>query len=153
LRAGSTIAVPERFTMRRIICVVSTCLILGLSAAAEDSADLKSYSTSWNTGDEAHRAIMFPHEQDGCKLLVQSKRFKRDGREAFTETEGRDCNCDLVIDGLEAVFVPATGYASRRLLEVCKGPSVDGAERRFVIMRESLKISPRYSKIPNVRSE
>jgi hypothetical protein len=139
--------------MVRILAILTACSILALSAAAEDAADLKSYSTSWAIGSEKHRTVMFPHESEGCKLLVQSRRYMREGREAFTETEGRDCNCDLVIDGLEEVFSPASGYGSKRLLEVCEGPGIDGSERRLVIMRESLKLSPRYSKIPNVREE
>ncbi len=139
--------------MLRKTLLISSCLILALGAAADEAADLKSYSTSWTKDEETHRSVMFPHESDGCKLLVQSKQYMNDGRKAFTETEGRDCNCDLVIDGLEEVFAPATGYAARRLTEVCKGPGVDGSERRFVIMRESLKLSPRYSKIENVRAE
>lgn len=137
--------------MMRAFAVLSACFILGLSAAADD--DLRSYSTSWSTGDETHRSVMFPHESEGCKLLVQSRHYIKDGRKAFTETEGRDCNCDLVIDGLEDVFRPATGYASRRLLEVCTGPGVDGSERRLMIMRESLKLTPRYGKIANVRTQ
>lgn len=53
---------------------------------------------------------------DGCKRIFHIV----DG----VETEGRDCNCDLVADGMEARFAsPASLYQARRLLEACHGPS------------------------------
>ncbi len=126
-------------------------LALAFDARAEDEP--RSYSTQFTHKDETHRSVMFPHEVEGCKLLVQSKHFTRDGFKAFTETEGPDCNCDLMIDGHEDTFRPATGYASRKLLDVCKGPALDGGERRLRIMRESLKEQPRYDRFDYVKAD
>lgn len=55
---------------------------------------------------------------DGCKRIFHVV----DG----VETEGRDCNCDLVADGMEARFSsPRSLYQARRLLQTCHGPSTN----------------------------
>lgn len=130
-------------------------IAIALSGAAQDGAtdapeELRSYTTSWEESGITFRTIMFPHEIEGCKIMVQSR--KRADGSKFVEIEGPDCNCDLVVDGQEDYFLSARGYTARKLLEVCEGPAVDGSEQRFQIMRESLKERPDYSDMPGVRA-
>ncbi|MGH1421466.1 MAG: hypothetical protein ACRBEQ_06580 [Hyphomonas sp.] len=141
-------------TKKLLALLAAITLTLGAiyGAMADEAAERQSYTTRYNYNGVEYRSVMFPHEVDGCKILIQSKRWVEDDRERVFETEGADCNCDLIIDGREGDFFPATGYASRKLLGVCNGPGVDGNERRLRIMRESLKEYPDFSEIPNVRT-
>ena len=60
-----------------------------------------SYTTSWQEGTVRYRSIMFPHEIDGCKIMVQSRRSFAGEGAGFHELEGPDCDCNLVIDGYD----------------------------------------------------
>lgn len=141
-------------TKKLLALIAAIALTIGaiLGAMADEASERQSYTTRHNYNGVAYRSVMFPHETDGCKILIQSRRWTEDGRQRVFETEGLDCNCDLMIDGRESDFFPATGYASRKLLGVCNGPGIDGNERRLRIMRESLKEYPDFSDIPNVRT-
>lgn len=141
-------------TWKLLSLIAAIALTFGaiFSAAADEAAERQSYTTRYVYNDVEYRAVMFPHEIDGCKIMIHSRRWVEDGRTTAFETEGPDCNCDLLIDGRESEFFPATGYASRKLLGVCDGPSVDGTERRLRIMRETLKEYPDFSDIPNVKT-
>lgn len=141
-------------TKKFLALIAALALTVGaiFGAMADEAAELQSYTTRYSHNGVDYRAVMFPHEKDGCKILVQSRHWTKNDRPLATEIEGLDCNCDLIIDGHEDEFYAATGYASRKLLAVCKGPGVDGEERRLRIMRESLKEYPEFSDIPNVRT-
>lgn len=141
-------------TKKLLAFIAAIALTIGaiFGATADEAVERQSYTTRYNYNGVDYRAVMFPHETDGCKMLIQSRRWIEDDRSRVFETEGLDCDCDLVIDGREADFQPATGYASRKLLGVCNGPGIDGNERRLRIMRESLKEYPDFSEIPNVRT-
>jgi hypothetical protein len=138
---------------RSIFASLVFALSFSANVNAQEASTPKSYSTSWIDASGAHRSVMFPHDIDGCKALIQSRERSENGLKIFSESEGRDCNCDLVIDGQEKFYSPAKGYGARRLLEVCQGPAVDGKDRKFLIMRESLKAHPRYSRISNVQQD
>jgi hypothetical protein len=96
-----------------------------------------SYTTSW------------PHEIDGCKIMVQSRRSFAGEGAGFHELEGPDCDCNLVIDGYDGFFGQAEGYTAEKLLNVCERPGLDGNDEKYVLMREGLKQEPRFT----VRSE
>lgn len=126
------------------------CVLVPL-AIADTAVEERSYSTRWTEHGDTYRSIMFPHEIDGCKVMIQAKYFSYDGRPAIVEKEGPDCNCDLVIDGHEEIFRPAKGYSANRLSAVCHGPAVDGSTRRLAIMRETLKEHRNFSHLDNVQ--
>jgi len=105
--------------------------------ASEEAAPPPSYSTSWQTDYATLRSIMFPHEIEGCKVMIQSRRGD-DG--SFIEKEGPDCDCNLVIDGMEDTFTaPPEPYTADKQFAICQAPGIDGNTRRLEIMRESLK--------------
>lgn len=126
-----------------------------VEAKSPQSHEMKSYTARWSTEirfedriqEAQHRATMFPHEIEGCKVLLQSIRRE----DYFFEEEGLDCNCDNLIDGRERVFGQADGYYADKLNGVCTGPGVDGKEDKLIIMRESLKEMRDFSYMKNVK--
>ncbi len=99
--------------MKRAFLVAGFCL-LAAPAVADDVC--RSVSTTWEQGGHALQTRISTQAKNGCKLIYQSI----DG----AETEGVDCNCDLIIDGMEARFTPPpSAYQSERLLKTCHGPS------------------------------
>lgn len=137
--------------MKYLWLLICAFCVSSLSLAQDTSTDSpSSYTTRWTEDGITYRSIMFPHEIDGCKLMVQSRR-SGDGLD-FYEAEGQDCDCDLVIDGTGDKFRPATGYTSEKLRDVCTGPGVDGQEDRYKIMRERLKEEPNFARMPNVQA-
>lgn len=119
-----------------------------------DASTARSYNATWEDGGFRHRSVMFPHIIEGCKVMIQSRRtldYVAGGAGEFIEREGPDCNCDLVIDGLEDVFAQLNDeYKTPRMYDVCAGPGVDGATRQLEIMRESLKEVRNFDKMKNV---
>ena len=103
--------------MTRLLLLLPILAAAGLANAAEDEI-CRSVSTSWQEAGHTYQTRMSTQAIDGCKRIFHSV----DG----VETEGRDCNCDLLADGMEARFSsPASLYQARRLLETCHGPSTD----------------------------
>lgn len=99
--------------MKRAFLIAGFCLIAA-PAVADDVC--RSVSTSWQQDGHSLQTRISTQAENGCKLIWQSV----DG----AETAGVDCNCDLVIDGMEARFSPPpSGYQSERLLKTCHGPS------------------------------
>jgi hypothetical protein len=134
---------------------VAVILLFCLCIAAQTRAEVlphsdRSYATSWMDGTERYRSVMFPHERGGCKIMIQARYFTKDEDAAFVESEGTDCDCDLLIDGQEKHFQAAKGDSAKRLLAICRSPGVPGDDRRLMIMRESLKEHRNFSRIPNV---
>lgn len=134
------------------LLMVLVWLAVLVPLASADSADNeRSYSTRWVERGDTYRSVMFPHEIDGCKVMIQAKYFDYDGRPAIVEKEGLDCDCDLVIDGHEEIFRPASGYSAGRLRAICLAPGIDGATRRLEIMRETLKEYRDFTHLENVQ--
>ena len=102
-----------------MIRLLATGAIFALASGAALAADdeiCRSVSTSWEEAGRTLQTRMSTQAIDGCKRIFHVV----DG----VETEGRDCNCDLVADGKEAQFTsPRSLYQTRRLLEACYGPS------------------------------
>jgi len=111
--------------------------------------EARSYTNVWEDETTRHRSIMFPHVVDGCKRMIQSQRLLA-ATGFLVELEGPDCNCDLIIDGKEDVFIAPTGYKAERMTEICLAPGIDGATRQLEIMRESLKEDRDFSRMKNV---
>ncbi|MGB3624276.1 MAG: hypothetical protein WA989_00510 [Henriciella sp.] len=103
--------------MIRILLSGLVLAFANLSATAAEDEICRSVSTSWQTeAGQSMQTRVSTQATDGCKRIFHVV----DG----VETEGRDCNCDLVADGMEARFSsPASLYQARRLLETCHGPS------------------------------
>lgn len=119
-----------------------------------DPNTARSYSAMWEEGGYRYRTVMFPHVIDGCKVMIQSRRsldYVSGSQGEFEEREGSDCNCDLMIDGMEFFFGQLNDeYKTPRMLSVCEAPGVDGATRQLEIMREGLKEDRNFDKMKNV---
>lgn len=142
-------------TVIRPVILASLLAISGraqaqMASTAPEEEVCTSYTTVWQDGYVSNRSIMFPHEIDGCKIMVQSKTWTHAPNGATIEHEGPDCNCDLIIDGRENMFDAPEGYRAKRLLEVCEGKGVDGATEERMLNRESLKLKRDFSHMPNV---
>jgi hypothetical protein len=131
---------------RWIAAALVTTLCIAGAQAQSDVDQTRSYTARYTDGQWTYRTTMFPHEIDGCKRMLQSRR-SADGSGQLIEREGADCNCDLLIDGMEGQFQPPPAYGAEKMQAICLGPGVDGSERRLRIMRESLKENPDYSDI------
>ena len=117
-------------------------------------ATARSYSATWEEDGYRYRSVMFPHVIDGCKVMIQSRRtldYVGGSEGEFIEREGLDCNCDLMLDGMEFFFGQLNDeYKTPRMLAVCQNPGVDGATRQLEIMREGLKEDRNFDKMKNV---
>lgn len=113
--------------MIRILLSSAVLAFANLAASAAEDEICRSVSTSWQT--EAGQSVqtrMSTQAVNGCKRIFHVV----DG----VETEGRDCNCDLLADGMETRFAsPASLHQARRLLETCHGPSTDPVADRPAI--------------------
>ena len=104
----------------------TTCLAIALLATPPlaHAADIcRSVSTLWEADGHTYRTQISRQARNGCKIIWQSV----DG----AETEGTDCNCDLLVDGHEHEFPrPPSAYQAERLLETCRGPASNPADAR-----------------------
>ena len=99
-------------------------LLFCLAAPAAQAGEkvCRAVATSWEADGERLRTSISTEAVNGCHRLWQSV----DG----AETEGADCNCDLVIDGMEARFSPPpSAYQAERLVAVCRGVDVRSFQR------------------------
>ncbi|WP_084420248.1 hypothetical protein [Henriciella litoralis] len=103
--------------------VVIFLFAASLTLTAQASEICRSVSSSWQEDGQQLQTRISTQARDGCKLIFQSVND--------VETEGVDCNCDLVIDGMEGQFSPPpSARQAERLLETCHGPSTDPKPER-----------------------
>ena len=92
-------------------------LVVAAAVAPAEAGEkvCRTVSTTWQAGGQRLETRISQSAEAGCKRIWQSV----DG----VETEGVDCNCDLVIDGQEARFSPPPSpRQAARLLATCHGP-------------------------------
>lgn len=138
-----------------ITCLALTTFGFAAIANADDvGVEPSSYTAVWTSSDGyERRAVMFPHEFEGCKIMIQSKRpAGSDDPAALEEAEGFDCDCDLRIDDREEDFAaPYDPYFVRKLRGVCQSEGVPADTTKRILNRETLKLKPDFSRFRNVR--
>lgn len=98
--------------MKRTLFLFAALAIAGTASGEEIC---RSVSTSWNADGHSYNTRMWTKAKDGCKVIVHTI----DG----VETEGVDCDCDLVMDGFEGnISQPASDRQRRTLTDICLGP-------------------------------
>ncbi|MEM0986121.1 MAG: hypothetical protein AAGJ32_07740 [Pseudomonadota bacterium] len=121
--------------MRELIAALGmVCLLVagpGQSVASAQSCATQ--SIVWERSGERHGTAILGRLRDGCPVL--SQRRGRTGEGSVLQMTGRDCDCDLRIDGMEDLFEVPAPLAARRMVGVCRAnlaladPAVSGAYR------------------------
>lgn len=101
--------------MRRTFFLIAAFALAGTATGEEIC---RSISTSWEANGQSYSTRMWTKAKDGCKVIMH---------EIDGETiEGVDCNCDLVMDGVEdRISQPASERQRQRLTDICLGPIAD----------------------------
>ncbi len=95
--------------------------VLGIGLGGSLSAEAQScapQSIRWETGGEAHVTTLIGRLRNGCPVLEQ-ERGPVNGPVRLAQG-GVDCDCDLMIDGREALFARPHPVAARRLAGLCR---------------------------------
>ncbi|MEM7766957.1 MAG: hypothetical protein AAF253_05650 [Pseudomonadota bacterium] len=100
----------------RGVVIVGVLAWLGVGTGLAQSCATQ--SIVWTAGGEAHGTAVLGRLRDGCPVL-QQRRTREAGGTVFQLT-GRDCDCDLVIDGMERLFRAPSPLAAKRLVAVCE---------------------------------
>jgi len=74
-------------------------------------------SITWNVDGERHDTTVMGLLRDGCPVIRQSRETL--GGQDAAQT-GMDCDCDLLIDGVETLFAAPNPLAAKRLIAVCE---------------------------------
>lgn len=96
--------------------LVSLAVVLGVAwpATAQFCAE---QSISWIEGDGAkHTTVIEGRVRNGCPMVRQSISAPN---ATPLEATGRDCDCDLIIDGEESRFSAPMALVAGRMLDVC----------------------------------
>ncbi|MEQ8558675.1 MAG: hypothetical protein RIB03_10200 [Henriciella sp.] len=128
--------------MKRVLILIALTLLPATSLAEESVC--RSVLTRWEDGGHEFRTKISEEAVNGCKRIWHSVDDSR-------EVEGVDCDCDLVLDGMERAFSPPpSANQAERLLQTCRAPasrntqtarpaatqtSASSAERPRIILR------------------
>ncbi len=95
---------------------ITACAAMALPGTVSAQSCVEQ-SISWSKNGEQHRTVIEPRLRNGCAVLSQT--ISRHGVRTAQAT-GRDCDCDLIIDGEEARFSGPNPLAAGRMLNVCR---------------------------------
>ena len=99
--------------MTKTIMILTLLAVCAAPASAQSCAE---QSISWTEDGYRHTTVIEGRLRNGCPVMRQS--IAKEGAPRIQEI-GVDCDCDLVIDGLEETFSPPLAIVSGRMLEVC----------------------------------
>lgn len=96
------------------ILMASSALALAAPAGAQSCAE---QSIVWTEGEARHTTVIEGRLRNGCPMVRQT--IERAGASPLQAT-GRDCDCDLIIDGEESRFTAPIPVVAKRMVEVCR---------------------------------
>lgn len=100
--------------MGRPLIVCAAVCLTGAPAAAQFCAE---QSIRWSEPNGAvHTTVVEGRVRDGCPMIRHTIDAPGAPR---AEAVGRDCDCDLIVDGQEARFTAPLPIVAGRLLSVC----------------------------------
>ena len=99
--------------MSRIFAFLTLTLAGALPASAQSCAE---QSITWMEDGARHTTVIEGRVRNGCPMVRQT--IERADASPLQAT-GRDCDCDLIIDGEEARFTAPIPVVAKRMLEVC----------------------------------
>lgn len=100
--------------MFKAISAAAAAIALAMPAAAQFCAE---QSISWTEGAAKHTTTIEGRVRDGCPMIRQD--ISRDGA-APLQQAGKDCDCDLMVDGGDAQFTAPLAIVAGRMLDVCQ---------------------------------
>ena len=102
--------------MWRLIAI--SCILVCGGGAPVMAQSCATQSIVWEQDGESHGTAILGRLRDGCPVLQQ--RRGREGSGSVIQLSGQDCDCDLRIDGLEALFEAPSPLAAKRMTGVCQ---------------------------------
>ncbi len=106
----------------------ATLFAASLLAPVSQAQSCAPRSIRWSEAGATHLTELQARVRDGCPMLRQSVTFPAGG--APLEAVGRDCDCDLVIDGEEARFSAPADTVARTMLAACRDNRGFALEKR-----------------------
>lgn len=111
--------------MKRLAAALIAASILAQASHAQSCAPR---SIKWSEAGATHVTELQARVREGCPMLRQSVTFESGGTPL--EAVGRDCDCDLVIDGEEARFSAPADNVARTMLAACRDNRAFAREKR-----------------------
>lgn len=99
--------------MKRVFCTLTLALAIAFPVSAQSCAE---QSITWMEGEARHTTVIEGRVRNGCPMVRQSIQH---ANASPIEATGRDCDCDLIIDGEEARFTAPIPVVAKRMLEIC----------------------------------